>query len=59
METYEATILKRIGYILFLVVIAVHLFNIGGDAETLETEEAPRTAVVCEYVPEDAGQNTP
>ena len=30
METYENTILKWIGYFLFLVVIAVNVFNIGG-----------------------------
>ena len=36
METYENTVLKWIGYILFLIVIAVHVFNIGdGNAETL------------------------
>ena len=36
METYENTILKWIGYVLFLVVIAVHVFNIGGsNAESL------------------------
>lgn len=59
METYEATILKRIGYVLFLIVIAVHLFNIGGDAEARETEETPRAAVVSEYIPEDAGRGMP
>ena len=36
METYENTILKWIGYFLFLVVIAVNVFNIGGsNAESL------------------------
>ena len=36
METYENTILKWIGYFLFLVVIAVKVFNIGGsNAESL------------------------
>ena len=36
METYEEKILRRIGYILFLIVIAVYLFNIGsGEAEVL------------------------
>ena len=30
METYEEIILRRIGIILFLVVIAVYLFDIGG-----------------------------
>ncbi len=36
METYEATILKRIGYVLFLVVLAVYFFDIGGsNAETM------------------------
>ena len=36
MESYEAVVLKRIGYVLFLVVLAVYIFNIGGsNAETL------------------------
>ena len=30
METYEEMILRRIGIIVFLVVIAVYLFDIGG-----------------------------
>ena len=30
METYEEIILRRIGIIMFLVVIAVYLFDIGG-----------------------------
>lgn len=30
METYEEIILRRIGIIVFLVVIAVYLFDIGG-----------------------------
>ena len=30
METYENIILKRVGYILFLIVVAMHVFNIGG-----------------------------
>ena len=35
MESYENVILRRIGYVLFLIVIAVYLFNIGGsEAET-------------------------
>ena len=38
MESYEATVLRRIGYVLFLVVLAVYLFDIGGsNAETLTT----------------------
>ena len=36
METYESVILKRIGYILFLIVVAMYVFNIGGgEAEAL------------------------
>lgn len=39
METYENTVMKWIGYILFLVVIAVYAFNIGGgSAESLDTQ---------------------
>ena len=30
MESYDVKILRRIGYALFLAVIAVYLFNIGG-----------------------------
>ena len=30
METYLETVLKRIGYLLFLVVVLVYLFNLGG-----------------------------
>jgi len=37
MESYEATVLKRIGYVLFLIVLAVYIFDIGGSsAETLD-----------------------
>ena len=36
MDSYEATVLKRIGYVLFLVVLAVYIFDIGGsNAETV------------------------
>ena len=36
MESYEVTVLRRIGYVLFLVVLAVYIFDIGGsNAETL------------------------
>ena len=42
MESYEVTVLRRIGYVLFLVVIAVYLFNIGGgEAEALAAAEIP------------------
>ena len=30
METYETIVLRRIGIVLFLIVIAVYLFDIGG-----------------------------
>jgi hypothetical protein len=35
MESYEVTVLRRIGYVLFLIVLAVYIFDIGGsNAET-------------------------
>ena len=38
MESYEAVVLRRIGYALFLIVLAVYIFNIGGSsAEALNT----------------------
>ena len=30
MESYDNIILRRVGYVLFLIVLAVHIFNIGG-----------------------------
>ena len=46
MESYEATVLKRIGYVLFLVVLAVYIFNIGGsNAETLDACGIIRTMI--------------
>ena len=37
METYDNIILRRIGLILFAIVIAVQIFNIGGSsAESLK-----------------------
>ncbi len=30
MESYEVTVLRRIGYVLFLIVLAVYIFDIGG-----------------------------
>ncbi len=41
MESYEATVLKWIGYILFLVVLAVNVFGIGGSSA-----EAPEAVSV-------------
>ena len=36
MESYEAAVLRRIGYVVFLAVLAVYVFNIGGsNAEAL------------------------
>ena len=44
METYDETVLRRIGYILFLIVLAVYMFNIGGsEAEILNAAEDTRT----------------
>jgi len=46
METYDNIILKRIGYILFLVVLAVHIFNIGGgSAEAANVDNTARKTV--------------
>ena len=46
METYDNIILKRIGYILFLVVLAVHIFNIGGGcAEAANVNNTARKTV--------------
>ena len=46
MEAYEATVLKRIGYVLFLVVLAVYIFNIGGsNAEAMNTCDIIRTVL--------------
>ena len=37
MESYEAAVLRKIGYVLFLVVLAVYVFDIGGsNAETVD-----------------------
>ena len=48
METYENIILKRIGYVLFLIVVAMHIFNIGGsEAETLHS--APETRKIAAF----------
>lgn len=46
METYDNIILKRIGYILFLIVLALHIFNVGGgNAESANVENASRKTV--------------
>ena len=46
MESYEATVLKRIGYVLFLVVLAVYIFDIGGsNAEVLNACDMIRTVM--------------
>lgn len=46
MESYEATVLKRIGYVLFLVVLAVYIFDIGGsNAEALNACDMIRTVL--------------
>ena len=46
METYDNIILKRIGYILFLVVLAVHIFNFGGgSAEAANVDNTARKTV--------------
>ena len=38
MESYETVVLRRIGYVLFLIVLAVYIFNIGGsNAEAIGT----------------------
>ncbi len=48
METYENIILKRIGYVLFLIVVAMHIFNIGGsEAEALHS--APETRKIAAF----------
>lgn len=40
MESYETVVLRRIGYILFLIVLAVYIFDIGGsNAEALNLGE--------------------
>ncbi|MBR6442105.1 MAG: hypothetical protein IKS46_00340 [Clostridia bacterium] len=57
METYENTILKWIGYVLFLVVIAVHVFNIGGsNAESMDTQ---RTVTFGTYEQDNNPDNGP
>ena len=46
METYENIILKRIGYVLFLIVVAMHVFNIGGsEAEALDPARSAQKIV--------------
>ena len=46
METYDNIILKRIGYILFLIVLALHIFNVGGgNAESANVDNASRKTV--------------
>ena len=46
METYDNIILKRIGYLLFIIVLALEIFNIGGaGAEAANTTAAPRKTV--------------
>ena len=43
MESYEVTVLRRIGYVLFLAVLAVYIFNIGGsNAEALNISDILR-----------------
>ena len=51
MESYRNIVLRRIGYVLFLVVILVRLCGIwGSGAETAEMGEAPcPPAIACEY----------
>ena len=44
MESCEAVVLRRIGYVLFLIVLAVYIFNIGGsNAEALNISDILRT----------------
>ena len=44
MESYEATVLRRIGYVVFLAVLAVYIFNIGGSsAEAMNSGNVCRT----------------
>ena len=46
METYENIVLKRIGYVLFLIVVAMHVFNIGGsEAEAVNPAGGTRQIV--------------
>lgn len=46
MESYEATVLKRIGYVLFLIVLAIYIFDIGGSsAEVLGAKDIIRSAL--------------
>ena len=46
METYDNIILKRIGYILFLIVLALHIFNVGGgNAEAANADNTARKTV--------------
>lgn len=57
METYENTILKWIGYVLFLVVIAVHIFNIGGS--NAEPMNSLRTVTFGTYEQDNNTDNGP
>ena len=51
MESYRNIVLRRIGYVLFLVVILVRLCGVwSGDAETADEEEAfYPPAIACPY----------
>ena len=43
METHDVTVMKRIGYILFLIVILLYLFGGSGEAEILDAASNART----------------
>lgn len=43
METHDVTVMKRIGYILFLIVILLYLFCGSGEAEILDAADNART----------------
>ncbi len=46
MESYEAAVLKKIGYVLFLIVLAVYVFDIGGsNAETVDACDILRNMI--------------
>ena len=43
METHDVTVMKRIGYVLFLIVILLYMFGGSGEAEILDAAENART----------------
>lgn len=43
METHDVTVMKRIGYILFLIVVLLNLFGGSGEAEILDAADNART----------------